>query len=171
MSPGLPSETDDRVAVDHVQRTYADAVNRRDWAALHTIFEPDAVIALDLVTRPSIEIVGPEALGAFIGPAIERFAFFQFVILNSHVDLWPEGDRDRADARLFMCELRATRSDGDPGSSAPSGGAVRDDAFGLYRDRYVRTADGWRIASRRYRSMARFPAGDIFPLAEPLLPD
>ena len=153
------SETDDTVAIDQLQRAYADAVNRRDWDALARIFRPDAKISLDLVTRPPIDIVGPEALGAFIAPAIERFTFFQFVILNSHIELWPDHDHNAATARLFMCELRATA-----GATDADGGAERDDAFGLYRDRYARTDGGWRIAERRYRSMARFPSGQVFPL-------
>jgi hypothetical protein len=159
-----PSETDDAIAIDRLQRAYADAVNTRDWPALHGIFLPDASLSLDLVTRPAMSFSGPDAIGGFIGPAIERFAFFQFVILNSHVDLWPGGDHDAATARLFMCELRATRASPPADPAEPGEPAARDDAFGLYRDRYERTPDGWRIAARRYRSMARFPSGDVFPL-------
>ena len=148
-----PDETADYVAIVRLQRAYADAVDRRDWPALHDLFTPDAVVSLDLVTRPPREIVGPGALGEFIGPAIERFAFFEFVILNTHVELWPDGDPDAATARVFMCELRQE-----------AGASVRDDAFGLYRDTYRRIDGRWRIAGRRYRSMGRFPGGDVFPL-------
>ena len=146
-------QTVDHTAIDRLLRAYADVVNRRAWAELADLFLPDATVELDLVTAPPRTIHGPAELGAFVGPAIARFGFFEFVILNAHVDLWPDGDRDTATARVFMCELRQDTETRE-----------RSDAFGLYRDRYQRTADGWRFAHRRYRSIARFPAGDVFPL-------
>jgi len=147
------AETVDHAGIERLQRAYADVVNRRDWPALADLFASDAALDLDLVTSEPRRIMGPAAIGEFIGAAIERFAFFQFVILNSHVDLWPEGDVDAATARLFMCELRQAE-----------GETVRVDAYGLYRDRYVRLDGRWRFAHRRYRSMGRFPPGDVFPL-------
>jgi hypothetical protein len=53
-----------------------------------------------------------------------------------------------------MCELRVRRGERE-----------RSDAFGRYEDAYRRTPAGWRIAARRYRSIARFPDGVVFPLA------
>ena len=150
-------ETMDYVAIVRLQRAYADVVNRREWAELHQIFTPDATVDLELVTRPPLHMVGPEALGEFVGPAIERFDFFEFVVLNTHVELWPEGDRTAARARVFMCELRQP-------SGQPSGQTERDDAFGLYRDTYALMDDEWRISARRYRSLGRFPSGEILPV-------
>lgn len=153
MTDDALQETIDYTGIVRLQRAYADVIDRRDWAGLSELFVPDAVIELDLVTTELRTLVGPEALGGFIGAAVERFSFFEFVILNSHVDLWPEGDRDAATARVFMCELRQN-----------VGEATRNDAFGLYRDRYVRRDGRWWFAARRYRSMVRFPPGDVFPL-------
>lgn len=147
------AETVDHAGIERLQRAYADVVNRRDWPALEDLFTADATLDLDLVTSEPRRIVGPAAIGDFIGRAVERFAFFQFVILNSHVDLGPDGDADAATVRLFMCELRQAVDE-----------TGRVDAFGLYRDRYVRLDGGWRFAHRRYRSMGRFPPGDVFPL-------
>jgi ketosteroid isomerase-like protein len=145
----------DRSAIADVQAAYADGVTRRDWDAVAALFAPDAVVSLDLVDRPAQELHGGAALAAFVGPAIERFDLFEFVILNSLIALWPDGDRDAATARIFMCELRHAPGEG------------RSEAFGRYEDRYERGRDGtWRIAARRYRSMARFPAGDVFPLPD-----
>jgi len=153
MTDDALQETIDYTGVVRLQRAYADAVNRHDWAGLSELFVPDAVIELDLVSREPRTLVGPEALGGFIGAAMERFTFFEFVILNTHVELWPAGDREAATARVFMCELRQD-----------AGEAPRNDAFGLYRDRYVRRDGRWWFAARRYRSMGRFPPGDVFPL-------
>ena len=109
------------------------------------MFAADTVVRIDTVTRPVFELVGPEALGEFIGAAVQRFAFFEFVRLNSHVELagrrrrptWPR-------ARLFMCEVRR-----DVGTLDWSV------AYGLYHDRY----------RRRRRRVAVRPTG--LPVAHP----
>lgn len=147
--------TVDRVAIDALQRGYADGVTARDWDAVRALFLPDATVSLDLVTRPGRELVGVDEIVGFIAPAVERFSFFTFVILNSAVDLWPGGDRGAATSRIHMCELRV-----------PDGQDERDDAYGRYLDTYRRTPDGWRIAERRYRSLARFPDGPVHPRPE-----
>lgn len=148
----------DHVAIDRLQRHYADVVNRRAWGELDAVFTSSVQITLELVNRPTVELAGRDDFVAFIEPAMGRFGFFQFVILNSHIELWSGGDRDVATARIFMCELR----------TGPAGGE-RSEAFGLYRDRYERTASGWRIGSRRYRSLAHFPAGGWLGLPADLL--
>ena len=154
--PPPPSDAALAEAVDHVgvtrlQHAYADAINRRDWAAVTGLFLPGAPIRLDLVDRGPFDLDGAEGLVAFIEPAMARFAHFSFAILSSHVELWPDGDTDAATARLAMCELR-TDVDGEESR-----------AFGLYRDRYARTPDGWRFAARRYQTLARSPGGTAFP--------
>jgi hypothetical protein len=156
MGPGTEEEiarTIDHVAIDRLQRSYADGITRRAWEDVASLFLPGAVVALDLVDRPAHELVGPAEIVGFIAPAVDRFTFFEFVILNSHIELWPAGDRDQATARVFMCELRV-----------PRGQRQRSDAFGLYRDTYRKLDGVWRIAHRRYRSLARFPDGVVFDL-------
>ncbi len=154
--PDRPSDEDLARTVDHLgvtrlQHAYADGINRRDWAAVTALFAPGARIHLDLVDRGPIELDGPDELVAFIEPAMARFTFFSFAILSSHVELWPGGDGDAATARLAMCELRTD----DAGEESR--------AFGLYRDRYVRSGAGWRFADRRYQTLARSPGATAFP--------
>jgi hypothetical protein len=144
------STTDDVVAIERLQSAYADVVNRRAWSELGELFLPDAVIRIDTVSRPVIEVVGPEQLGEFVGGAVERFAFFEFVRLNSHLEL----DDDvpaTARGRLFMCEIRR-----DVGTLDWSV------AYGVYRDRYVRDGDRWRFGRRDYQSLTR-TGGEVFP--------
>ena len=160
MSDGAPSPdelaaTVDRVAIDALQRAYADGVTCRRWAAVEALFVPDASVALDLVTRPGMVLASAYDIVTFLESAISDFEFFEFAIVNSHVDLWPEGDRSRATSRMFMCEIRTRR-----------GATARDDAFGLYRDEYRKVDGIWRIAARRYRSVARFPEGVTFGLPD-----
>ncbi|MCU1371051.1 MAG: hypothetical protein JWO77_2245 [Ilumatobacteraceae bacterium] len=156
MNPELDALLD-HSSIDRLQRAYADGVSRRDWEQVRGLFLPDATISLDLVTRPAVQIEGPQALTDFVSGAIERFSFFQFVILNSHIEA-SAADPAAAKARMFMCELRLE-----------DGGRKRDESFGLYRDTYRKTEEegygGWRFASRWYRSVARFPRAEVFPLS------
>lgn len=141
--------TDDVVAIERLQSAYADVVNRRAWAELARLFLPDAVVRIDTVTRDPFELVGPVALGGFIDGAVQRFAFFEFIRLNAHVETDLDGDPDAARCRLFMCEVRR-----DVGTLDWSV------AYGVYHDRYRRTADGWRFARRDYQSLTR-TGGDV----------
>ena len=136
-------DTVDEVALRALIATYADVVNRRAWSELDEFIAVAAPITIDLRDRPPIEVVGPVALGEFIGGAIERFAFFEFVALNVRVDLRLRGSVDHASVRTYMCELR---QDHDGNFSR---------AFGLYQDVMVRLPTGWQFAQRNYQSIAR----------------
>lgn len=140
------------LAVERLQAAYADAVTRRDWADVRALFEPDAVVHIDTRTRAPFSLEGPDALVEFIDRAIAAFVFFEFTILNRTVDV----DGDAATARLYICELRLDAA------------GTWSEAYGLYRDRYRRRDGGWRIAGRRYSSLARRgPDGaEGFPLPD-----
>jgi SnoaL-like domain len=142
--PKTPSETDDYVAVRRLQDAYADVVTRRDWPALVHLFLPDALVEIDTRHGEVLRFERPEQLGDFIGDALERFDFFEFVILNTHIELAAAGDADRADGRLYMCELRTERGTGR-----------WNNAFGVYHDRYQRRDGRWWFAHRRYHTLGR----------------
>jgi len=146
----------DHAAIDRLQRAYADGVTMRDWEQVRGLFLPEATISLDLVTRPAVQLAGPAALTDFVSAALEQFSFFQFQIINSHVQASAK-DPTAAKARLFMCELRLKH-----------GARKREETFGLYRDTYRKTDQegygGWRFSSRWYRTVARFPDNEVFPL-------
>lgn len=147
------ADTVDHLALGRLLARYADTVTRRAWPALAGLFLPDAEVHIDTVTRDPFTLTGPDAVGSFIGGAIERFDFFEFVVLNSVVDLGVDGDPDVASARVFMCEHRRTAEDGEWST-----------AYGLYLDRYRRVDGRWWFSGRRYRSLARTGAdGGVFP--------
>jgi hypothetical protein len=142
----------DYVAITRLQSAYGDVVNRRAWAEFDELFRPDARVVIDTVTNPVVEATGPSELGRFIGGAVERFEFFEFVILNTVVDFDGAEGPDRARARVYMCELRQERESGRFTT-----------AYGLYRDVYARVDGRWWFALRRYQSLARTGRGEVFP--------
>lgn len=139
------------VAVQRLQAAYGDAVTRRAWAEVRGLFEPDATVHIDARTRAPFALDGPDAIAGFIERALEPFAFFEMAILNAVVDV----DGDDATGRVYIQELRHDRA------------GECTQAYGLYRDRYHRSEGTWRIAARRYTSLARTgPATESFPLPE-----
>ena len=154
--PELLQQTIDHLAINRLQSAYADTVTRRDWSTLDELFLDDAAVRIDTVTREPFDVVGPAALGEFIGGAVERFDFFEFVILNALVTLGAGGDPDAATARVFMCEQRRHAATEEWST-----------AYGLYLDRYRRVNGRWWIAERSYRSLARTgPDGGAFPFPD-----
>jgi len=153
--PDALQETIDYVAITRLQNAYADAVTRRAWAEFGDMFLPDAPVRVDTVTNAVIELVGAQQVGDFIGSAVERFEFFEFVPLSTRVTLRVGGDPDVAAARLYICELR---------QDAASGHSTQ--AFGVYRDDYRRVDGRWWFARRAYQSLARSGRGEVFAFPE-----
>lgn len=134
-------DVDAYIAVTRLQASYADVVTRRAWDELDALFVPDAAIRIDTVTRPVVELHGATELAHFISDAVERFEFFEFVILNTVIDVV---DDVTAAGRLYMVEVRQERDSQE-----------WSNAFGLYQDNYAFDGKRWRFADRRYRSLAR----------------
>ena len=158
--PPAWTATVDHVAITRLQARYADIVTRRAWPELAEVFVEDMPLRLDTGASPVRELAGATEIGGFIDAAVQRFSFFEFVPLNTHVELHPGGDRDRASARLWMCEVRCAADD------TPDAGEWST-AFGLYRDDYVRRSDRWWFARRDYRSLARTGGrGTVLPFPD-----
>ncbi len=152
----LVAEAVHDVGIRRLQHAYADAVNRRAWPELARLFLADAEVVIDRRSGELLRLVGGNDVGAFIGRAIDRFEFFEFVILNAHI-VFPEGPRAAtAVGRMFMCELRQERESGR-----------WTNAYGLYHDRYALVSGRWMFAERRYHSLARHGRDlDAFPLPD-----
>jgi hypothetical protein len=147
----VPDHDDlDYLGIWRLHAAYADAVSRRAWPELEPLFLPDAPVRVDTVTGDPIQAVGGAGIGGFIAGAVERFEFFELVILNVHV--LPASRGGERQSRTFTCELRQERESGH-----------WSNAFGVYHDD-VRPVDGqWCYARRRYQSLARTGRAEVFP--------
>jgi len=126
-------ELSDRFEIQDLLVTYSDAIDRRDWDALDDVFTADAVI--DYTATGGIRGTLDE-IKAFLERGLGWFSSFQHLTGHAKVTL----DGDRATGRA-ICHNPMTL----PGAD----GAPHTLFIGLwYVDAYVRTADGWRIASR-----------------------
>src|SRR4051812_3317337 len=102
----VPDREDlDFVGIWRLQAAYADAVSRRAWPEPESLFRPDAPIRVDSVNGDPIEAIGAAGIGSFIAGAVERFEFFELVILNVHVLPGDDASESRQ-SRSFTCELR-----------------------------------------------------------------
>jgi hypothetical protein len=149
------SEALDYLAISRLQAAYGDAVTRQAWHELVPMFLPDGPVRLDLQNGVIIEKTGPEEIGAFIATSIQRFDFFAFTIVNTVVEMAPDGRH--ATGRLYIRELRREHEN-----------RRWTTAYGLYRDSYLKTNGLWRFETRRYSTLARTAAEgegmDVFPV-------
>ena len=142
-----------QVALSALLAAYADVVARREWPELVELFEPEAPVTVDTVTAPARSLRGPTELGAFIGSAVERFQFFELVVLNARTQV---DAADEARGRVLIAEIRQDRD-----------GAAWSQTFGVYHDRYRRRDGRWRFATRDYQSLARTGSDRAFPFPSP----
>ena len=124
--------TDDRVDITDVLLRYATGIDTRDWDLFRTVFTADvdadygnvgAWKGVDEITKFMTEIHEP------CGHTMHRL---------SNIVITADGP-DRATARTYVNAIVMGPDD--------FGGVS---ANGFYDDEIVRTADGWRIARRRY---------------------
>lgn len=141
-----PQESADVVAIQRVWAAYADVVSRRAWPELVPLFTGDAVIDLHIAGREPMQLVGPRAVGEFIGQALSSMSFFQFVPLNSVVEMAADGAS--ATGRLWIQEHR---------QFADSGRFTQ--VWGRYEDRFAKVDGRWVMTYRHYRTLARTGTG------------
>lgn len=120
---------EDELAIRSLAAAYSDATNRGDLDGMVAVYAADGV----LIPFGGPEVKGPAAIREIIGKTIGGF---QWIFQMTHSGL-VRLDGDTADCRWWVSEL-ALRKDG--------GGTQ---FLGVYEDRAVRTAEGWRFARRR----------------------
>ncbi|HQS98010.1 MAG: hypothetical protein B7Y74_13195 [Novosphingobium sp. 35-62-5] len=126
-------EISDRLEIQELFARYSFAIDERDWDALDSIFTPDAQIDYS-------ETGGAKGtyaqIKAWLPGALERFPMFQHMVATTKLDI--AGDEARSRTILF-----------NPMTHRAEDGTEQVFFIGLwYRDRLLRTPDGWRIAER-----------------------
>jgi 3-phenylpropionate/cinnamic acid dioxygenase small subunit len=124
----------DRIELEDLVIRYANAIDRRDFDALDTVFVADAYIDYRAMggiegDYPAVKAWLPQALGSF--PA--------YMHLVGNVEFQIDGDVAAGRVACFNPMLVPD----------PQGGEAETMFLGLwYVDAYRRTAEGWRITRR-----------------------
>jgi ketosteroid isomerase-like protein len=129
--PELQRLLDERAIIDVCIR-YATAIDDRDWDRLRSCFTPDAVG----IYHADRQLDGRAAIEEAIRTAVTPLDRTQHLVGTFVVDL--TGDEATSRCQLHAQHVRA----GVPGGEQYV-------IAGCYRDRFTRTADGWRIRERR----------------------
>jgi hypothetical protein len=125
------TERDDRQDISDLLVRYATGIDRRDWSLFRTVFTDDCELDYgEIGTWQGVDAVTDfmDTTHAMAGHTLHR-------LTNQAITL----DGDKASARTYV---DAVIMFGDNQSGA--------NAWGFYDDEIVRSADGWRIARRRF---------------------
>ena len=134
MSEPAVTELADRLAIQDLIARYPLVVDGRDWDGLDELFAPDARIDFTAFGGP---VGGLGEIKAFLADALGGFRRTQHMMGLPAISL----DGDRATART-SCNNPMVLDNPD--------GSTQVWLIGLwYDDEFVRTAAGWRFASRR----------------------
>ena len=135
--------TDDRVALTDLVHRYAALVDDRDPAGVAALFTPDGVLATAAPPRdldPVAESVGRAAVHQTMSALASLEATFHAItgtVFDADGD--PTKEPATAIGRVSCLAHHVTRGEDGP----------RDLVWAItYRDRYTRTAEGWRFARR-----------------------
>jgi hypothetical protein len=130
---GSVTPAEDRFAVIETLDRYAVSLDTRDWSLLDRVFTPDAsgdFAGYRCASREDIRRLVESMLGG-CGPTQHMLGVYRVGISG--------------DEATSTCAIRAHHV----GRGAES--QLEYECFGEYRDRLVRTPDGWRIRHRTMR--------------------
>lgn len=125
------TERDDRQDICELLVRYATGIDRRDWPLFRTVFTADCELDYgEIGSWTGVDAVAGfmERVHALAGHTLHRLTNHAITV-----------DGDKATARTYIDGL-IMAADNVSGVNA----------IGFYDDEIVRTADGWRIARRRY---------------------
>jgi ketosteroid isomerase-like protein len=123
---------------------YCEIVDAKDYQRLREVFAEDASFVSP--AAPDKVIDGADAIIAHL-EAIPRTLATQHFALNIRVRA------ESADAASGSCRILLYTADGNAPEAPEGRKAAEKQRIGVYHDRYVRTAAGWRIAERRGKAL------------------
>ena len=128
------TEREDRQDISEVLVRYATGIDRRDWPLFRTVFTDDCELDYgEIGAWSGVDAVTDfmEQVHAMAGHTLHRLS-------NQVITV----DGDTATARTYIDALIMAADN----TSGVNG-------IGFYDDELVRTADGWRIARRRFTAV------------------
>ena len=128
----MTCECGERQAIIDVLNAYAACLDTRDWPGLNDVFHPHAsgIYGVELNGRDEIVDCIRSFLGG-CGPSQHLLGNYQISIDGVHA-------KSTTKARVLHIGV------GDRADLTPY------EAVGVYHDRHLRTADGWRIIERNF---------------------
>jgi len=128
----LDARREDELAIRDLAFRYARMVDRRDWTQVARVFAPDCVLSGE-----GFRMQGHAELDLGLRK-IDMFSATQHCVHNQVTRV----DGDRGTGEFYCVAYHIHERDGVP---------YKLDMGIRYEDRYVRTADGWRLAERTLR--------------------
>lgn len=123
---------------------YCEFVDAKDFERLRGVFAEDAVFVSP--AAPHSEIRGADAIIASLS-SIPRALMTQHFAFNIRIHV------ESVDTATGSCRILIYMADANEPESPEGRKAAPKQLIGIYRDRYVRTAFGWRIADRRGKTL------------------
>ncbi len=134
------TEREDRQDISELLLRYATGIDRRDWPLFRTVFTDDCELDYGEIgawkgVDAATEFM--EQAHALLGQTMHRLSNMSITV-----------DGDQGVVRTYLDGLMM----------APDNN-IGVNAIGFYDDEVVRTADGWRIARRRYSQVRLITVG------------
>lgn len=126
------AEMYDHFEISQLLTRYGVAIDTRQFERLAELFTDDARLDYSSSGAPAGTL--PEII-AWMSSFLTKFHMNQHMTLNSHIEI----EEDTARGRTYFLNPNSFLVDGEPRLITVGG---------FYVDRFVRTADGWRIAER-----------------------
>jgi len=123
---------------------YCEFVDAKEFERLRGVFTEDAVFVSP--AAPDNEIRGANAI-------IAGVSLIPSALLTHHLVCNIRVHAESADTATGSCRILIYMADANEPENPEGRKAAPKQIIGIYRDRYVRTASGWRIAERRGKTL------------------
>ena len=123
---------------------YCEIVDAKEYQRMREVFAEDAEYYSP--NAPNDLIRGAEAIIAYLShnPA---------TLVTQHLACNIRIHAESAEAASGLCKILLFTADGNAPEAPDGRKAGEKQRIGVYHDRYVRTANGWRIAERRGKGL------------------
>jgi SnoaL-like domain len=148
----MNDDTDAYVAIERLQRAYADISTRRAWKEVPSLATPDARFIFN-TKAGMFEIEGGQAFAEMSIQMADRFSFSVLTPLNSVISVGPNGT---ARGRCYFLEVAEERQTGE-----------WVEVYGVYYDEYERHEGSWLFSRREYQPYGRRTGGTLEALPLP----